>query len=175
MTLAALRIEFRRYASILDQAIAQCADAAFYAVPCANGNSIAMLLAHLAGNLRSRFTDFLTTDGEKPWRDREGEFAQRAYDRAALLRQWTEAWNLLTSTLDALGEPDLDRQVTIRGVPLTVAEALARSSAHLAYHVGQIVLLARIQRGAEWQWISIPPGGSAAYNAAPDKEKGPPR
>ncbi|MFO1054689.1 MAG: DUF1572 family protein [Planctomycetota bacterium] len=172
MSLEAFRIEYRRYAAILERALAQTDDGAFNLQPCADGNSIAMVLAHLAGNLRSRFTDFLHSDGEKPWRDREGEFAIRSYRKEDLLRDWQQAWADLDATLDALTEDDLHREVRIRGVALRVDEALARSSAHFAYHVGQIVLLARMHQGNAWQWISIPRGGTAAYNANPDKEKG---
>lgn len=170
--LDAFRTEFRRYEAILARALAQCSDEDFDAVPGGGGNSIAVILAHLAGNLRSRFTEFLTTDGEKAWRDRDAEFAPRRGDRAAGMERWREAWAVVDATLDALTDADLPRTVTIRSVTLSVADALARSSAHFAHHVGQIVLLARMRRGADWQWISIPPGKSTAYNAAPDQEKG---
>ncbi|MCC6785160.1 MAG: DUF1572 family protein [Planctomycetes bacterium] len=172
MSLESFRIEYRRYADILDRALEQTDETSLNAQPTAAGNSIAMVLAHLAGNLRSRFTEFLTSDGEKPWRDREEEFAIRRYAKDELLRSWREAWSILDATLAGLTEADLSREVRIRGIALSVADALARSSAHLAYHVGQIVLLAHMHRGSAWRWISIPRGGSAAYNAAPDKEKG---
>lgn len=169
----AYRIEFRRYGALIDGALAQVDDAAFAAAPSPDGNSIAVLLGHLTGNLRSRFTDFLTSDGEKPWRDRDAEFEPPPTDRAASERAWRAAWAALEGALTELTDADLTRDVRIRGVALTVDEALARSSAHLAYHAGQIVLLARMHAGAAWRSLSIPRGGSQAYNAAPSLEKGP--
>lgn len=165
--------EFRRYRAIAEKALAQVSDEALNRVPNPDGNSMAMLVRHLSGNLVSRFTDFLTTDGEKPWRDRDAEFEERAYTRAEVERMWGDAWDLLERELGALAEADLARTVRIRGQALRVDEALARSLAHLAYHVGQMVLLARIAQRDAWAWISIPKGGSAEYNLNPTRERKP--
>jgi len=165
--------EFRRYRTLIDGALAQLSDAAINVAPMEGGNSVAMLLAHLAGNLRSRFTDFLTTDGEKTWRDRDGEFASTEYDRTTIEAESRAGWDVLEAALDSLTDGDLEREVMIRGVALTADEALARSLAHVAYHTGQIVLLAQMQVGEDWKSLSIPRGGSHAYNANPTLEKGP--
>ncbi|HEY9231831.1 MAG TPA: DUF1572 family protein, partial [Blastocatellia bacterium] len=122
------------------------------------------IVRHISGNLRSRFTDFLTSDGEKPWRDRDAEFADLTYDRQAVEQMWAEGFQVVENELATLTDADLDRQVTIRNVPHTVHEALCRSVAHTAYHVGQIVLLARILNQGDWQWISIPKGKSQDVN-----------
>jgi hypothetical protein len=138
-----------------------------------NGNSIAMLVRHLGGNLASRFTDFLTADGEKPWRNRDDEFADGVYSRAEVDEAWRAGWDVLRRELAALTDADLERQVTIRGQGLTVHAALCRSLAHAAMHVGQIILLARIVATDEWKWISIPKGQSQQYNQNPTLEKRP--
>ncbi len=171
--LKSLTTEFERYRQIGDKALAQLSVDDLNRIPSAGGNSIAMIVRHLGGNLLSRFTDFLTTDGEKPWRDRDAEFEERRYEQHEVLDWWNRGWQVLQSELAQLTDADLNRTVTIRGIPLTVGDALARSVAHVAYHVGQIVLLARIDKGEQWQWISIPRGESKSYNANPTKEKGP--
>ena len=171
--LKSLTTEFDRYRQTGDKALAQLSVDDLNRIPNAGGNSIAMIVRHLGGNLLSRFTDFLTTDGEKPWRDRDAEFEERRYEQHEVLDWWNRGWQVLQSELAQLTDADLNRTVTIRGIPLTVGDALARSVAHVAYHVGQIVLLARIDKGEQWQWISIPRGESQAYNANPTKEKGP--
>jgi hypothetical protein len=126
---------------------------------------------HLSGNLQSRFTDFLSTDGEKPWRQREEEFRARTVTRAELNAKWSQGWNALLDTLETLRDDQLSATVTIRGQPLLVHEALLRSLAHLSYHVGQIVYIAKSLRGGEWKFLSIPPGQSDAYNRNPTMEK----
>lgn len=128
-------------------------------------NSIAVIVKHLVGNMRSRWTDFLTTDGEKPWRDREDEFIADFPHRAALKQAWNEGWGLVESALHGLTSEQLNTVIYIRNEGHTVYEALNRQLAHYSYHVGQIVLLAKQLRGAEWQSLSIPRGESAAYNA----------
>ena len=172
-TLAAIAAEFRRYRGLAEGALAQVADdAALHRALGADDNSIALILQHVGGNLRSRFTDFLTSDGEKPWRDRDGEFVDGHATRADLRARWDAGWDVLQTTLGALGPDDLRRTVTIRGQPLTVDEALQRALAHTAYHVGQIVLLARWIVGDGWTSLSIPRGGSAGYAQAPNRERG---
>lgn len=165
--------EYRRYRATGERALAQLSDAALNRVPAPDGNSAAMVVRHLGGNLASRFTDFLASDGEKPWRARDEEFETRDYARAEVDAWWARGWAVLEGALAGLADADLGRAVAIRGQPLTVHAALARSLAHVAYHVGQLVLLAREGAEAPWRWISIPKGGSAEYNAAPTKERGP--
>lgn len=126
-----------------------------------------MLCWHISGNLKSRFTDFLTTDGEKPWRDREEEFSARTVGRPELLAKWNDGWQTLLDTLAGLTDDDLKKTITIRQQPMLVHEALHRSLAHTVYHVGQIVFIAKEFRGGAWHYLSIPPGQSAAYNQAP--------
>jgi hypothetical protein len=119
----------------------------------------------------SRFTDFLTSDGEKPWREREEEFRARTVTRSELLSKWNEGWNVLLGTLATLSDEVLQDTVTIRGQPLLVHEALHRSLSHLSYHVGQIVYVAKSMRGNEWKYLSIPPGKSDTYNKDPKFER----
>ena len=135
------------------------------------GNSIAIIVWHVSGNLESKFTDLLTTDGEKPWRNRDTEFEPRDASPAEVAEKWERGWRVLFAALAELTDDDLAAPVTIRGVPFRVDEALLRSLAHVAYHVGQIVLLAKSFRGDEWEYLSIPPGQSEAYNANPVLEK----
>ena len=163
--------EYRRYRVIGERALGQMPDSGLNHISAPDGNSPAMLVRHLSGNLVSRFTDFLSSDGEKPWRDREQEFTERPYTRAEMDRLWADGWHALETTLATLTSADLARTVTIRGEPWSVHAALARSLAHAAYHVGQLVLLARQSATAEWQSLSIPKGRSAAYDAAPHLER----
>jgi uncharacterized damage-inducible protein DinB len=135
-TIEHFAVEFRRYRDLADKAMAQVPDDALNRVPGPDANSIAMIVRHISGNLRSRFTDFLTTDGEKPWRDRDSEFVD--------------------AQLGALTDAHLQQTVTIRGVPATVQEALCRATAHVAYHAGQIVLLCRMYGTDAWTSLSIP-------------------
>ncbi|HKR07623.1 MAG TPA: DUF1572 family protein, partial [Gemmatimonadaceae bacterium] len=134
------------------------------------GNSIAVLCWHVSGNLKSRFTDFLTSDGEKPWRQREEEFRARTVSRDELLAKWREGWQVLLDTLAGLTDDDLEKTVTIRQQPLLVHAALHRSLSHTCYHVGQIVYVAKGFRGESWNYLSIAPGQSESYNSAPRYE-----
>jgi len=163
-TIDSIRGEYLRYKALAEGAIAQLEDAALSAAPTSDDNSIATICWHLSGNLESRFTEFLTTDGEKPWRDREDEFAQRIVTKAELLAKWQRGWDALLPALANLRDEDLQRTVTIRRQPLQVNEALERSLAHLSYHVGQIVYIAKSRRGADWVSLSIPRGESGRYN-----------
>jgi len=166
-----VRGEYGRYRAMAERVFSQLAPDELARRPPGGGNSVATLAWHIAGNLRSRFTDFLTTDGEKPWRDREAEFDPRPGDREAILQEWEAGWAVLSGALAPLDDDDLERTVRIRGVELTVAEALHRSLAHLAYHVGQMVLLGRMARGEDWEFLTIPPGGTEAYNRDPTMER----
>lgn len=159
--------EFRRYKALGEGAIAQLSDAELVIPPAGGGNSVATICWHMAGNLRSRFTDFLTSDGEKPWRDREEEFKARHVIHAELLEHWERGWGALLATLSELQDGDLDRSVVIRGQHFRVDEALHRALAHAAYHVGQIVFSAKALRGPDWRFLSIPPGQSEAFNRDP--------
>ena len=154
------------YKKLADDAMAQVDDAQF-AAPLGNEeNSIALIVKHMAGNLRSRWTDFLTTDGEKPDRDRDAEFeVHGGDDRAALLEAWERGWATFLGTLQSLSPDDLARTVRIRGEPQTVIRAVDRGVAHACYHVGQIVLLAKHFAGPAWRSLSIPRGQSQQFNA----------
>jgi uncharacterized damage-inducible protein DinB len=174
--LPSIRTEYQRYRRLCELAIAQVHDEDLHHRPHDDGNSIAITIAHLTGNLRSRFTDFLTSDGEKEWRQRDAEFEPPQLDREGLLAAWNEAWRIVDAALAAVddaGPEAFARTITIRKQPLTVLDALLRSVAHVAYHTGQIVQLARAFAGSQWQSLSIPRGGSADYAANPDRERGP--
>lgn len=155
--------ELRRYKSVGDRAIAQVADNDLQYRPGGDCNNIAILINHLAGNMVSRFTDMLTTDGEKPDRDRDREFENTSLSRSDLLARWESGWRTVFDAVDRLRDTDLERTVTIRGEEHTVAEALMRQLGHYAYHVGQIVYLAKQRVGDVWQSLSIPRGQSTAY------------
>ena len=165
--------EYKRYRLLAERAMAQMPDDAFNVVPGPDCNSVAMIVAHVSGNLRSRFTNFLTEDGEKPWRERDDEFADRTCSRSEVQALWNAGWDVLLREVAALTDADLSRTVTIRQQPLTVHAALCRSVAHAAYHVGQIVLLARINAERPWESLSIPKGQSVTYNQNPTREKTP--
>ncbi|HWH51388.1 MAG TPA: DUF1572 family protein [Gemmatimonadaceae bacterium] len=165
--------EYERYRLIGEKAMAQVTDEALNRVLAPNGNSIAMLVRHIGGNLASRFTDFLASDGEKPWRDRDSEFADGTFNRQQVDEIWKRGWSAVDTALRGLTDADLGKTVAIRGQSMTVHSALCRSVTHIAMHVGQIVLLARILASDEWKWISIPKGQSQQYNQKPTLEKRP--
>jgi hypothetical protein len=166
-----IRAEYLRYKALADAAMSQLTEAELSADGPNGSNSIAVICWHVSGNLRSRFTDFLASDGEKPWRQREEEFQARTVSRGDLSSKWEQGWEVLLQTLGALHDEQLHETVTIRRQPLTVHEALHRSLAHTSYHVGQIVYLAKSIRGESWKYLSIPPGGSAAYNQDGTKDR----
>jgi hypothetical protein len=154
--------QFRHYKTLGDKALARVPDAQLHAELDANSNSIAVIVKHVGGNLRSRYRDFLMTDGEKPDRDRDSEFEMtNGTPRAEVQRWWDEGWATAFASLDALTPQDLDRTVHVRGEAFLVIEALNRSFAHTAYHVGQIVYLARHYAGDGWTSLTIPRGASA--------------
>jgi uncharacterized damage-inducible protein DinB len=148
--------EYRRYKELAEKTFAQLSESELASVAAAEGNSVAMLVWHISGNLRSRFTEFLTTDADKPWRRRDEEFDPRRVSHGELRQRWEEGWGTLESTLAGLSDADLSRPVLFRGQSLTVADALYRSLAHTSYHVGQIVFLGKTIRSGEWQCLSIP-------------------
>lgn len=168
-----IEAEYRRYKSMAEKTIDQLSHEELVVHGSPESLSISTIVWHLAGNLESRFTDFLTSDGEKPWRHRETEFEDRHVGRDELTEKWDSGWKALLDALATLTDADLGRSVTIRGVPLTVCEALHRSLAHASYHVGQMTYIGKMLRGEEWMYLTIPPGGSAAYDANPVLEKGP--
>ena len=165
-----IRAEYLRYKSLAEGAIDQLDDDDLSRDGPNGGNSIAVLCWHVAGNLKSRFSDFLTSDGEKPWRQREEEFRARTVTRDELLAKWRDGWNVLLDTLAGLTDNDLEKMVTIRQQPLIVHAALHRSLSHTCYHVGQIVYIAKGFRGERWTYLSIAPGQSDSYNQAPKYE-----
>ena len=148
--------EFDKYKALVTRTLSQVPDEALNVIPAEGANSIGMIIRHLHGNLHSRFTDFLTSDGEKPWRDRATEFASVNYSRAEVEAYWSAAAVKLATTLAELSDADLTKTVTIRGEAMTVDAALCRAVAHVAHHAGQIVLLGRIARSAAWECLSIP-------------------
>jgi uncharacterized damage-inducible protein DinB len=159
-----IRAEYLRYQKLADGAMAQLSDEELSAPGPNDGNSIVVICWHISGNLRSRFTDFLTSDGEKPWRARDEEFQPRSVTRAEFLAKWNAGWDALGSALATLTDEQLQNTVTIRHIPHQVHEALHRSLAHVSYHVGQIVYVAKSLRGKDWTYLSIPPGQSEAVN-----------
>jgi hypothetical protein len=165
-----IRGEFQRYKALAEGAIDQLTDAELVVSGPGAGNSIATICWHIGGNLRSRFTDFRTSDGEKPWRQREEEFAVRSVSKEELYAHWERGWSALWTAIDGLSDADLPHTVTIRQQPLRIHEALHRSLSHISYHVGQIVYQAKGLRGGRWRYLSIPPGQSATYNAKPRSE-----
>lgn len=151
-----IELEYRRYKSYGEATFDQLSDEQLSHVPAAEGNSVAILVWHIAGNLKSRFTDFLTTDGEKPWRQRESEFDERQVSQQQLRQKWEEGWAVLFTALGQLSDGDLGKRVLIRAESLAVHAALHRSLAHTASHVGQIMLLGKTLRGSDWRSLSIP-------------------
>ncbi len=159
------RKQFAYYKLLGEKTFAQLMDAELYWQYNEGTNSVATIVKHLWGNMLSRWTDFLTSDGEKEWRDREAEFDNDVRTREAMLAKWEEGWGCLFRTLDSLTDADLGRIVHIRNEGHTVLEAIGRQLAHYPYHVGQIVHIGKLLRGQEWKSLSIPRGGSGAYNA----------
>lgn len=155
--------ELERTRRLGERAMAQLTDDQFYWQPDDETNSIAILVQHLHGNMKSRWTDFLTTDGEKPTRRRDAEFEPIWAERADIDAMWAEGWDCCLGAIRALKPMELRGDVTIRGEPLSVVEAILRQVSHYAYHVGQLVLMARMLRGREWQSLSIPRGCSADF------------
>ena len=154
---------FRYYKRLGEGAMAQVSDAQLREDLDDEMLSIAQIVKHMAGNMRSRWTDFLTTDGEKLDRNRDSEFVEPPADRQALIEVWEAGWSHVFKALEPLSDEDLGRTVTIRGEPHSVMQAISRQAAHYAYHVGQIVMLAKHFRGAEWKPLTIPKGRSEEF------------
>jgi uncharacterized damage-inducible protein DinB len=154
----------RFYKKMAEGAIEQVTDDQLFATLDAEMNSIAIIVKHMAGNMRSRWTDFLTSDGEKPDRNRDTEFVAPPVTRAGLMKTWNEAWDKVFEALTPLSDADLTRTVTIRGEPHSVMQAVNRQIAHYAYHVGQIVFLAKHFKASSWKSLSVPRNKSAEFN-----------
>ena len=160
----AFEAEFMRSRRYVEAAVEQVSDEQLHVAINPKQNNIAVIMQHMAGNMMSRFTEFLTSDGEKPTRDRDGEFVDRNLDGAEVMAMWARGWECLFGAIGPLTDEDLARVVTIRGEPHTVSAALARQVAHYAWHAGQIALIAKHLKGEGWRYLTIPPGGSAEFN-----------
>jgi hypothetical protein len=147
---------FENYRELGEKAFEQLSDEHFQIEPDSESNSIAVIIQHMHGNMLSRWTNFLTEDGEKTWRERDEEFEKHSFSRSELMIKWEEGWNLLSNTLESVNEADLLKTIYIRNEPLTVIDAINRQLAHYSYHVGQIVYLGRWMKKDEWKSLSIP-------------------
>ena len=156
---------FRYYKNLGERAMLQCGDAMLYETLDPESNSIAIVVKHMAGNMRSRWTDFLASDGEKPDRNRDSEFETPAITRAELMDQWNAGWNCVFAALEPLADSDLTRTVLIRGEAHSVMQAINRQIAHYSYHIGQIVFLAKHFGCDSWKSLTVPRKQSAAFNA----------
>jgi uncharacterized damage-inducible protein DinB len=170
-SLDSFRKLFVYYKDLSEKAIQDLTDEELHHKFASDANSIAIIMKHLAGNMVSRWTDFLTSDGEKSWRNRDQEFVDDFNSREALIAYWESGWTCLFNAIKPLKEKDLGKFVTIRSEKHTVAEALNRQLAHYAYHVGQIVFIAKCHRGKLWKSLSIPKGASDAFNRQMQKPK----
>jgi uncharacterized damage-inducible protein DinB len=155
---------FREYKALGEKTFAQLGEDELHLRPNESSTSIATIVQHLHGNMISRWTNFLTEDGEKSWRRRDAEFNDQELTKEQLLQRWEEGWSVFLTTLDSLREEDLLATITIRSQPLIVMDAINRQMAHYSYHVGQIVYLGRWIKNTGWQSLSIPVGGSDAYH-----------
>jgi uncharacterized damage-inducible protein DinB len=152
------------YKSLANKTFDQLSDEQLHFQPNTESNSIAVNIQHMAGNMLSRWTDFLSSDGEKEWRDRDAEFEDKELTKEKLLQAWEQGWACFIEALEKLTEQDLLKIITIRGEQLTAIDAVNRQLAHYPYHVGQIVYMGRIIKGKDWKNLSIPPGGSVDFN-----------
>jgi hypothetical protein len=155
---------YQYYKSLGEKAISQIDDEALNWIPDPKSNSIQVIIKHLHGNMLSRWTDFLTSDGEKEWRDRDGEFVDTDMTREEIMKLWEEGWTCLFKALNALTIEDMEKIIYIRNMGQTVEDAVLRQLAHYAYHVGQIVYLARLANQGDWKSLTIPKGDSTSYN-----------
>ena len=155
---------FRNYKKLAERAIEQISDGEFDTTIDAESNSVALIVKHVAGNLRSRWTDFLTSDGEKDFRNRDAEFEMTGDTRESLMNFWNEGWQTLFDNIEPLTVEDFSKTVTIRGEPHTIVEAINRQLTHYAYHIGQIVFLAKHLKSSEWKTLSVPRNKSGQFN-----------
>jgi hypothetical protein len=152
------------YKTLGEQTFAQLDDLDFHFQPNEESNSIAMIIQHIAGNMLSRFTNFLTEDGEKEWRQRDAEFEEQHLNKDELVARWQKGWDCYLGAVQSLTENDLEKTITIRSEALTVTDALNRQLAHYPYHIGQIVYLGRMIKNKTWKNLSIPKGQSQQFN-----------
>lgn len=152
------------YRRMIDATIIQLTDDELFARPAPGINSVAVILRHLGGNLQSRWTNFLTTDGEKPDRNRDSEFQDWNGDRGSLIGHFNSGWEALVAALESIDDTNIDTTIHIRGEPHSIPQAISRSVTHLTYHVGQIVMIARMVHDGDWQWLTIAPGSSEEHN-----------
>jgi uncharacterized damage-inducible protein DinB len=155
---------FRYYKQLAERAMEQLSDEQLFAALDGEMNSVAIIAKHMAGNMRSRWTDFLTSDGEKPNRNRDSEFVEPPRNRPELIKMWNQGWDWVFAALEPLSDADLERKVTIRGEPHSVMQAINRQIAHYAHHVGQIVFLAKHYKGRDWKSLSVPRNRSGEFN-----------
>jgi hypothetical protein len=155
---------FLYYKELGDRTLEQISEEELHWMPSSESNSIALIIQHMHGNMKSRWTNFLTEDGEKPWRNRDQEFEQPIWTKEAALDIWNQGWNCLLDTLAGLQTEDLQKTIYIRTEPLLVYDAILRQLAHYPYHVGQIVYIGRMIRNEQWKNLSIPKGNSQAFN-----------
>ena len=155
---------FKEYKALGDKTFEQLNDADLHKQPDAESNSIAIIIQHMHGNMLSRWTNFLTEDGEKPWRKRDDEFEIHQFSKQQLIENWNEGWKVFLDTLESLNEEDLSKTITIRTQPLHVMDAIIRQMAHYSYHVGQIVYLGKWIRSGKWKSLSIPKNRSDEFN-----------
>jgi uncharacterized damage-inducible protein DinB len=158
--------KMREYRKLAEDAMAQLTADELRYQPNENSNSVAQIITHMAGNMRSRWTNFLTEDGEKAWRNRDDEFMSTQAGADELMQTWASGWDVFFSALENLQDADLEKTVFIRQQPLTVTDAIVRQLTHYAMHIGQIVYLAKMMRNHDWKSLSIPRGQSAQYNAS---------
>ncbi len=156
---------FHSYKKLAEAAMSQVTDEQLHVALDEESNSIAIIVKHMTGNMASRWTDFLTTDGEKTWRDRDTEFEEPAANRAELMARWERGWGTLFGALDGLTEADLTRTITIRGEAHSVMQAVNRQLAHYPYHCGQIIFVAKHLAHEKWNCLSVPRGNSQKFNA----------
>jgi hypothetical protein len=156
---------FLYYRRLAERAMEQVSEEALYTILDSESNSIAIIVKHVGGNLRSRWTDFLTSDGEKPDRDRDSEFETPPSTRGELIAFWDSGWQRLLGSLESLTDEDLSRTIRIRGEAHSVMQAINRSITHIAYHVGQITCLAKHMAASNWKSLTVPRGMSAEFNA----------
>lgn len=159
-----LRNTLASYRQMIDSTVRQLTDDEFFQRPSPDTNSVAVILRHLGGNLQSRWTNFLNTDGEKPDRDRDAEFQDWEGNRQSLMTYFDSGWSAFEHAVGSLGSDNIDATIHIRGEPHSIPQALLRSITHVTYHVGQITMTARMVHNGDWTWLTIAPGGSKKHN-----------
>ena len=169
--LSSVRKRFREYKDLGDKTIDRLNGEQLAWTPNGSSNSIAVIIQHMQGNMLSRWTNFLTEDGEKEWRNRDGEFEQRELSKIEVIALWNEGWKVFLDTLDSLSADDLEKEIKIRSQALSVTDAINRQLAHYSYHVGQIVFLGKWLLSDQWESLSIPKNASAEYNKTLDHQQ----